>query len=107
MKVFTINKHGDHLGHVTCTIYVSFLSYFPRRFHSTYNFALIDQAVSEQKMFDNNSYIHVYNPGTGVDNPLGSISFHLQYYSVSIVFAASFPPLNDFISFTHSKVQVT
>ena len=73
LKVFTINKHGGHLGHVTCTIYISFLSYFPRRLHI--NLALIGQAVSE-KMFDNNGYIHVYCPGTGADNPLGSNSFH-------------------------------
>ena len=38
MKVFTINKYGDHLGHVTCTIYISFLSYFPRRLHIKFGF---------------------------------------------------------------------
>ena len=26
LKVFTINKYGDHLCHVACTIYISFLS---------------------------------------------------------------------------------
>ena len=31
IKVFTINEHGGHLGHVTCTIYINFLSHFPRR----------------------------------------------------------------------------
>ena len=30
---FYINEHGSHLGHVTCTIYINFLSYFPRRPH--------------------------------------------------------------------------
>ena len=25
--------HGGHLGHVTCTIYINFLSHFPRRIH--------------------------------------------------------------------------
>ena len=72
MKVFTINKQGDHLGNVTCTIYISFLSYYPRRLHITFGFDC--KAVSE-KMFDNNSYIHVYSPGTGADNPLGQILF--------------------------------
>ena len=27
---FTINGHGGHLGHVTWTIYINFLSPFPR-----------------------------------------------------------------------------
>ena len=33
LKVFTIYGHGDHLGDVTCTIYINFLSHFPRRLH--------------------------------------------------------------------------
>ena len=33
LKVFTIYGHGSHLGHVTCTIYINFLSHFPRRIH--------------------------------------------------------------------------
>ena len=74
MKVFTINEHGDHLGHVTCTIYKTF---FPTsQGGSTQNLALIGQAVSEKKMFDCNDYIRVYSPGTGADNPLGSNYFH-------------------------------
>ena len=32
-KVFTICGHGGHLGHVTCTININFLSHFPRRIH--------------------------------------------------------------------------
>ena len=43
------------------------------------------QAVSEKKMFENNGYIHVYSPGTGVDNPLGSILFS-QYSALLQVF---------------------
>ena len=34
-------------------------------------FTLIGQVISE-KMFENNGYIHVYSPGAGADNPLGS-----------------------------------
>ena len=30
---FTIYGHGSHLGHVTYTIYINFLSPFPRRLH--------------------------------------------------------------------------
>ena len=33
LKVFTIYGHGGHLGHVTCIIYINFLSRFPRRIH--------------------------------------------------------------------------
>ena len=63
----TWNSHIDQIAsHVTCTIYINFLSNFPR------------------KMFDNNGYIHVYSPGTGTDNSLGSNSFHSQYYLVNI-----------------------
>ena len=32
-KGFTIYGHGGHLGHVTCTIYINFLSHLPRRIH--------------------------------------------------------------------------
>ena len=38
LKVFTINEHGSHLGHVTCTIYIHFLSHFPRRLHMKFGF---------------------------------------------------------------------
>ena len=37
-KVFTIYGHDGHLGHVTWTIYINFLSPFPRRFHMTCGF---------------------------------------------------------------------
>ena len=33
LKVFTIYRHGGHLGHVTWTIYINFLSPLPRRLH--------------------------------------------------------------------------
>ena len=31
LKVFAIYVHEGHLGHVTCTIYINFLSHFSRR----------------------------------------------------------------------------
>ena len=37
-KVFTINGHGGHLGHVTWTIYINFRSPFPRRIHIKFGF---------------------------------------------------------------------
>ena len=42
---------------------------------STYNLALIDLAVSEKMMFENNDHIHVYSPGAGADNYLETICF--------------------------------
>ena len=38
--------------------------------------ALIGQAVSVEKMFENGGHIHVYSPGAGADNPLGTNVFH-------------------------------
>ena len=53
LKVFTINEHGSHVGHVTCTIYIYFL--VTSQGGSTQNLALIGQAVSE-KMFEKNGH---------------------------------------------------
>ena len=38
LKVFTIYGNGDHLGHVTWTIYTNFRSPFPRRLHIKFGF---------------------------------------------------------------------
>ena len=38
LKVFTIYRHGSHLGHVTWTIYIKFRSPFPRRLHIKFAF---------------------------------------------------------------------
>ena len=32
-SLYTIYRHGDHLGHMTWTIYINFRFPFPRRFH--------------------------------------------------------------------------
>ena len=75
-KVFTIDGHGGHLCHVTWTIYINFHSPFPKKTPHQI-FALIGQAVSEKKMFENNGYVHVYSPGAGEDSPPGVKSFSL------------------------------
>ena len=72
-KGLTIYGHGGHLVHVTCTIYINFLSHSPRRLHM--KFGIDWRSGSEMKMFKNNGYIHVYSPGTGADNPLRSNVF--------------------------------
>ena len=42
--------------------------------------ALIGQAVSVEKMFENNGHIHVYSPGAGTDNNLVSfVSFTVLF----------------------------
>ena len=51
---------------------------------------LIDQAVSEEIMFENNGYVHVYSPGAGAENPLGSI------FSLTVLFSQYSPLLQDF-----------
>ena len=38
LKVFTIYWHGDHLGHVTWTIYINFCSSFPRTLNIKFGF---------------------------------------------------------------------
>ena len=68
LKVFSIYSLGSHLGHVTLTIYINFLSSFPRMLHM--KFGLIGQAVSGEKMFHYYGNIHVYSPGA--DNPPGA-----------------------------------
>ena len=51
LKVFTIHGGGCHLGHVTWTIYTNFCS--TSQGGSTLNLALIGQAISEKKIFEN------------------------------------------------------
>ena len=49
-------------------------------------------------MFENNGYVHVYSPGAGADNPLGSNFFINSIIQTKQSIAASFPPLNDFVT---------
>ena len=84
MKVFTINKHGGHLGHVTCTIYINFLC----------NLTLIGQAVSEKKVFENNVHIRVVYIASGQGQttpyPWG------QMFSFTVLFSQFSHSLNVF-----------
>ena len=78
LNVFTIYGHGGDLGHMTCIIYINFLSQFLRKLHI--KFELHWPTVSE-KMFKTNDYIHVHSPGTGADNPLRS------FFSLTVLFS--------------------
>ena len=46
----------------------------------------------------NNGHIHVYSPGAGADNPLGSKIFINSIIQSIYSFAASFSPLNNFVT---------
>ena len=61
-----------------------------RRF--TYNLALIGQVVSEEKTFEYYEDIHVYCPGVGAHEPLGSFFF----FSESLIFSPTAHFLQDF-----------
>ena len=55
LKMFTIYGHGGYLGHVTCPIYINFLTF---QGGSTRNLAMIGQAVSEKKFENNGHYVY-------------------------------------------------
>ena len=67
--------HCGHLGHVTWIIYIHIDNPFLLMLHI--NLALIGQPVSEEMMFEYYGYIHVYCPGVGADEPLGSNFFRI------------------------------
>ena len=49
-------------------------------------------------------YIHVYIPGAGTDNPLGSEFLYKHKPFVALVICCKFLPLNDFLTvFPHIK----
>ena len=64
MEVLTIYGHGGHLGHATWTIYINFLSPFPRRLHMEFGF---DWPCGFRE--EDNGHIHVFSPRTGAFNP--------------------------------------
>ena len=93
LKDFTINEYGCHLGHVTCTNYKNFLSHFPRRLNTT----LAKRFQSRCLIL---MVIYMYTaPGQGQTTPCGQILFVDSIIQSILSFAASFPPLNDFVTF--------
>ena len=78
-----------HLGHVTWTIYIYFVSAFPRRLHIKFGFDW--PSGLREKIFKNGGHKHVYSSRAGADNPLGS-NFFINTFSQSMEsFAACFP----------------
>ena len=78
LKVLAIYGHDSHLGHVTKTIFNKFMC------DSTYNLALISQAVSEDVCK------YVYSPGAVADNHLGSKYFQNRKFSLNLVICCKF-----------------
>ena len=66
--VFTIYRHGGHLGYMTWTIYISFHSPFLAMLH-IFSLALIGKVVSEKKIIEYYGQIQVYSPEVGADIP--------------------------------------
>ena len=87
LKGFYHIWHGGHLGHVTWIIYVYIDSPSYRCFKS--NLALIGQAISE-KIFKYHCDIHVYCPGVGSNQPLGSKFFQNHKTSVHLPISFKF-----------------
>ena len=58
-------------------------------------FGFIGQAVSEKKMFEYYGNIHAYCPGVGAYEPLESLVFQNNLYSVLLLIFFKFFPLND------------
>ena len=56
-------------------------------------------------------FIHVYSPGTGADNPLGSEFLYKHKPFVTLVICCMFLPLNDFLTVfliqKHKKPNLT
>ena len=81
----------------------------PYKGGSTYNLALIDHAVSEKKVFENNGHIHVNSPGTGADKHLGSKYFQKCKSFVNRVICCKFVfRFNNFVRvFPHLNILAT
>ena len=88
LKGFYLMWGGGHLGHMNQIPEQAFV--LPTHGCFTCNLALIGQAVMEKTLFENNGHIHVYIPGEGTDNPLGSEVLYKHKYCVTLSFAVSF-----------------
>ena len=60
--------------------------------------AFIGQGVLEEKMFEYYGHTHVYSPGAGADNPLGTNFFHKHKYSVHLPISCKFCPSNHILT---------
>ena len=68
---------GGHFGHAIWTIHIYFISAFPRRLHIKFGFDW--PSGFREKIFEKCCHIHVYSPGAGEDNLLGSNIFSLTH----------------------------
>ena len=63
----------------------------PSQGGSTWNLALIGQAVLKRKIFENGGHIHVYSPGQGQTTPWCQLFFINTIIQSIKSFVASFP----------------
>ena len=71
--MYHIYECGGHLCDVIRTIYIYFISPFQKRFHVKFGF---DWSCGfRTEILENGGHIHVYSPGAGTDNPMGSYNF--------------------------------
>ena len=67
--------------------------------------ASIGKVVFEKEMFENNVHVHEHGSTAGRDNALGSFFKHKSFVHLS--FAASYFPLNDFLTvFPYRKIHL-
>ena len=83
------------LGHMTWTIYAIIVP--PSKGGSIQNLALTDQVVLEMNMFENNGHLHVFSPGAGADDPLGSNFFYKHKSLFNLVISCKFFSLNGLV----------
>ena len=93
LKVFSIYSHGGHLGHVTLTIYIYFLSPFPRTLHMKFGFDWPSGFRGEDvSLLWKYTCIYTVAPGQGQTTSQG-LKFSININLLSI---CPFP-----VSFTH------
>ena len=96
LKIFTIYGRGGHLGYVTWTIYIYFLSPFPKTLRIKFGFDW-PSGLRERKSLKTVA-INMYL-APGVDRqPPGVKCFHLHIYSVNYVICSKFSPITNFVT---------
>ena len=83
--------HGGHLGHVTWTIYIDFLSPFPRRLHIKFGFDWPSGLREKRSLKMVVIYMYIA-PGQRQTTPLESMFFINTFIQSIESFAANPPP---------------
>ena len=78
LKDFTIYGRGGHLGYVTWINYIHIGSPFPSMLPIEFGFDC--PSSFRKRIFEYDGNIHVYCPGLGADQPLGSSFFFFFFF---------------------------